>query len=85
MERLIKALDTFKDKKVIVIGDVMLDQYIYGSTERISPEAPVPVVKFNRQENVPGGAGNAAKNLAVLGAKVLVTGLVGDDENGKIM
>jgi len=85
MERLIKALDTFKDKKVMVIGDIMLDQYLYGSTERISPEAPVPVIKFKRQDNVPGGAGNAAKNLISLGAQVYLVGLVGNDQNRELL
>lgn len=69
----------------MVIGDVMLDTYLYGSTTRISPEAPVPVVDIARQEHCPGGAANVAMNLRALGAKVTLCGLVGDDNEGRIL
>jgi len=78
-ENIIQALDSFKNKKVLVIGDIILDQYIYGDVSRISPEAPVQVLKFEKEKNIPGGAGNTANNLAALGAKVLITGVVGGD------
>ena len=67
-------------KKIIVIGDVMLDRYWHGDTSRISPEAPVPVVRIEDSEARPGGAGNVALNLAALGVDVSLFGLVGEDE-----
>ena len=68
------------DKKIIVVGDVMLDRYWHGDTSRISPEAPVPVVRIEDSEARPGGAGNVALNLAALGIDVSLFGLVGEDE-----
>ena len=67
---------------VLVIGDVMLDHFIIGSVERISPEAPVPVVRFGREEYRLGGAANVAANLRALGARVEIIGLTGDDAEG---
>ena len=72
----------FSAASVLVIGDVMLDRNWQGDTQRISPEAPVPVVNISRQEARAGGAANVAMNLAALGAKVALCGLVGDDEAG---
>ena len=83
MEKTIKCIEEFNTKKIMVIGDIMLDSCFKGTTTRVSPEAPVPVVKFVREENVPGGAGNCANNLATLGAKVFLVGLVGKDEHSK--
>jgi D-glycero-beta-D-manno-heptose-7-phosphate kinase len=68
--------------RVLVVGDVMLDRYWYGEVERISPEAPVPVVKVDRTEERPGGAANVALNAAALGAKVTLLSVVGADEAG---
>lgn len=73
----------FKDVTVAVIGDVMLDRYVYGDVERISPEAPVPVVKVSKQNVSLGGAGNTAINLATLGAKCICIGRLGDDRTGE--
>ena len=70
-------------KKVVVVGDVMLDRYWQGDTSRISPEAPVPVVRIEDSEVRPGGAGNVALNLAALGTKVSLFGLIGEDESGE--
>lgn len=67
--------------KIAVIGDVMLDQYFYGTVNRISPEAPVPVVKINQIKSVLGGAANVAANLAKLGCKTYIGGVTGNDEN----
>jgi D-beta-D-heptose 7-phosphate kinase / D-beta-D-heptose 1-phosphate adenosyltransferase len=78
-------LPDFRAASVLVVGDIMLDQYWYGVTNRISPEAPVPVVKVENSEFRPGGAGNVALNLAELGAKVTLMGLVGDDEAAKTL
>jgi D-glycero-beta-D-manno-heptose-7-phosphate kinase len=68
--------------RVLVVGDVMLDRYWYGEVERISPEAPVPVVRVERTEERPGGAANVALNAAALGAKVTLLSVVGNDEAG---
>jgi D-beta-D-heptose 7-phosphate kinase/D-beta-D-heptose 1-phosphate adenosyltransferase len=73
----------FKDKSILVVGDLMLDQYVRGSVSRISPEAPVPVVRVTQESFIPGGAGNVADNLASLGARVSVVGVLGDDEAGR--
>jgi len=68
--------------RLLVVGDVMLDRYWYGEVSRISPEAPVPVVKFARAEEVPGGAANVARNATALGAQVTLLSVVGEDEAG---
>ena len=78
-------LPRFDKARVLVVGDVMLDRYWHGGTSRISPEAPVPVVKVSGIEDSPGGAANVALNLAALGAAASVAGLIGDDENGRIL
>lgn len=71
----------FKDLKIAVIGDVMLDRYLHGVVSRISPEAPVPIVHIKNTREVLGGASNVAANLAGLGCKVYMGGVVGDDSN----
>ena len=72
----------FSKVRILVAGDLMLDQYWFGPTSRISPEAPVPVVKVTRTTARAGGAANVATNLAGLGALTTVAGVVGDDPNG---
>ena len=72
----------FQNARLLVIGDVMLDRYWHGSASRVSPEAPVPVVKVANREDRPGGAGNVALNIAALGSAVRLVGVVGDDEAG---
>jgi len=72
----------FKGKRVLVLGDIMLDRYIWGDVSRISPEAPVPVVEVRRSSSCLGGAGNVAQNLESLGLAALLVGVVGDDEEG---
>ncbi len=67
---------------VLVIGDVMLDVFAYGQAERISPEAPVPVMRLERETWMPGGAGNVARNIAALGGRAILVGLVGEDASG---
>jgi D-glycero-beta-D-manno-heptose-7-phosphate kinase len=76
---------SFSSVKIGVVGDVMLDTYWWGNVERISPEAPVPVVTVNRKEYRIGGAGNVALNLASLGTPVSVFSVIGDDEDGQIL
>ena len=66
--------------RVLVVGDVMLDRYWYGAVDRISPEAPVPVVRVTREEERGGGAANVAGNIAALGAQAALLAVVGDDE-----
>jgi rfaE bifunctional protein kinase chain/domain len=74
----------FHNKKVMVIGDLLLDQFIWGSVSRISPEAPVPVLLVNKQDSyMPGGGCNVANNLAELGAEVYLVGVVGEDYKGE--
>ena len=67
---------------MLCVGDVMLDDFVYGDVTRISPEAPAPVIAVQRNTIVIGGAGNVARNIAALGATCIFVGLVGDDEAG---
>ena len=73
----------FQDARLLVIGDVMLDRYWHGAATRVSPEAPVPVVRVGNREDRPGGAGNVALNIAALGSAARLVGIVGKDETGK--
>ena len=75
-----QLVERFASCPVLVFGDYMIDEYVYGTVERISPEAPVVVVKERERKRVPGGAGNVVRNLRSLGAPVLAVGLVGVDE-----
>ena len=75
--------EKFKNLKVLVVGDVMIDAYLFGKVDRISPEAPVPVVAVNKKENRLGGAANVALNIVSLGAKPILCSVVGDDMEGK--
>jgi rfaE bifunctional protein nucleotidyltransferase chain/domain len=74
-----RALPDFKSTTLLVLGDVMLDRCIRGEVRRISPEAPVPVVRIREKYEVPGGAGNVGNNLAKLGCRAVLLGIVGDD------
>lgn len=78
-------IPSFDQAKVLVVGDVMLDRYWVGDTDRVSPEAPVPVIKINHIENRLGGAANVACGLAALGVQVVLLGLVGDDAQAEIV
>src|SRR5208282_1400626 len=75
----------FKGRRLLVIGDVVLDRYIKGSVSRISPEAPVPIVLQEESFYTPGGAANVANNLSSLGADVTLVGKIGDDREGGIL
>ncbi|HNC51818.1 MAG TPA: D-glycero-beta-D-manno-heptose-7-phosphate kinase [Accumulibacter sp.] len=77
------ALPDLAAARLLIVGDVMLDRYWFGEVARISPEAPVPVVKVGRSEERPGGAANVARNVAALGARVALLSVVGDDEAGR--
>src|ERR1700756_1345762 len=78
-----KHLTDLADQTVLCVGDLMLDDFVYGEVSRISPEAPAPVIAVARQEAVVGGAGNVARNVASLGARCLFVGVIGDDDGGR--
>ena len=75
----------FDKKKILVIGDLMLDTYLWGHSERISPEAPVPIIQVNKVEHNLGGAANVALNLSSLGCEVYLIGIIGSDPEGEIL
>jgi len=83
LSEVIKIVDSFRNKKICIIGDLMLDKYIYGDVERISPEAPIPVVKISSQSFSPGGAGNVANNIASLEGLAFIVGIIGQDPSGE--
>lgn len=82
MQRIEDIIAGFSSKKILVIGDIMLDEYIWGRVERISPEAPVPVVEVIKRTAVPGGATNVVNNLASLGCQPVIAGVTGEDSAG---
>lgn len=79
MQELFQALQQLESKRILVLGDLMLDTYTRGEVSRISPEAPVPILRVTDEESLPGGAGNVALNLKALGAEVFLGGRVGKD------
>jgi D-beta-D-heptose 7-phosphate kinase/D-beta-D-heptose 1-phosphate adenosyltransferase len=81
----LKIIENFPEKKILVVGDFLLDQFIWGNVSRISPEAPIPVVEVIKESFMPGGAGNVANNLVTLGAKVFLSGVIGQDGYGGIL
>src|SRR5918992_1385131 len=80
-----KELVDLCGRTVLCIGDLMLDDFVYGEVTRISPEAPAPVIAVQRSESNIGGAGNVARNLASLGVRCIFVGVIGDDEAGRIL
>lgn len=82
---MLAAVESLKGHKVMIIGDLMLDHYLMGEVERISPEAPVPVVRVEKESFLLGGAGNVARNIADLGGLPLLVGTVGEDRNGAVV
>jgi rfaE bifunctional protein kinase chain/domain len=82
-EQLIACVANFADKRALVIGDVILDEYIYGRAERLSREAPIPVLEYTHRELIPGGAANPSANIANLGGQVLQIGVIGSDHFGE--
>jgi len=79
-----ESLDRFNGRKILIVGDVMLDRYLYGRVNRISPEAPVPVLDYEKTDHRLGGAANVALNILSMGGEVLLVGMVGNDEEGEI-
>ncbi len=81
-KRAAALLQAFKRRRILVVGDLMLDRFVYGSVSRISPEAPVPVVRVEKETSMPGGASNVACNIRSLGGQAAVAGLLGKDPSG---
>src|SRR5690625_5212186 len=79
-----ESLDRFNGRKILIVGDVMLDRYLYGRVNRLSPEAPVPVLDYEKTDHRLGGAANVALNILSMGGEVLLVGMVGNDEEGEI-
>jgi rfaE bifunctional protein kinase chain/domain len=84
-ERLLNVIRRFPERKVVVVGDLVADQFLYGEISRVSREAPVLILRHERTETTPGGAANCAANLAALGARVALVGVVGEDEAGSAL
>ena len=80
-----KHLSALAEQTVLCVGDLMLDEFVYGEVSRISPEAPTPVIAVKRTELMIGGAGNVARNLVSLGARCIFVGLIGDDDAGRTL
>lgn len=78
-----RILPDFSSLRIMVVGDVMIDRYLSGRVDRISPEAPVPVIRLEQEENRLGGAANVALNIAALGAEAIIVSVIGDDEHGR--
>src|SRR5262245_27803345 len=77
-----QKLEHIKSHSILVVGDLMLDRFIYGQVERISPEAPIPVLRFQREIAMLGGAGNVVRNLVSLGQKAEIVAITGNDPAG---
>ena len=80
-----EIISKFKKAKILVIGDLILDEYVWGKVSRISPEAPVPVVWVDKESFMPGGASNVANNIASLGGKAVLAGIIGKDARGRLL
>jgi D-beta-D-heptose 7-phosphate kinase/D-beta-D-heptose 1-phosphate adenosyltransferase len=85
LNRLYNIVSRFKDAKILVIGDIMLDRFIWGTVSRVSPEAPVPVVWQKSESCMLGAAANVANNICAHGAKAHISGIIGDDEEGRML
>src|SRR5438094_8320557 len=84
-ERLLSLVNGFGTRRVMVVGDIIADEFIYGEVARVSREAPVLILKYDATEMVGGGAGNAANNVAALGGRARLVGVVGADPEGRRM
>jgi len=82
-EKILDSLSQIKNNKVVIVGDLMLDKYQWGEVERISPEAPVPVVRIEKEDHYLGGAGNVARNIKYLGGNPYLIGICGQDQAGQ--
>ncbi len=84
-QELLSIVERFNEVKILIVGDIMVDEYIWGSVSRVSPEAPVPIVTVNNVSRLLGGAANVLNNVYSLSAKVTIAGVVGDDDLGKFV
>lgn len=84
-ERILELTTRARGRRIVVVGDIMLDRYLIGDTDRLSPEAPVPVLTVRETRSALGGAANVAANVAALGASCTLVGVVGDDTNGAVI
>src|SRR5829696_9697802 len=84
-ERLLQLLDSARGKRIAVIGDAMLDVYLSGDVDRVSPEAPVPVVRVRERRHALGGAANVAQNVVAIGARCDLVAIVGRDQAGQTL
>ena len=85
-KELLKILENFKGKRILVVGDIMWDKYVWGNVSRISPEAPVQIVNVKKENYIPGGAANTANNIAALQGDSYIVGVVGkDNANGLLL
>src|SRR5215213_7481602 len=84
-ERLVELLERARGKRIAVIGDAMLDVYLSGDVERISPEAPVPVVRVRERRHALGGAANVAQNVVAIGARCDLVATIGEDRGGEML
>src|SRR5882724_10204278 len=80
---LIAGVERLYRARILCIGDVMLDHYVYGQVDRVSPEAPIPVLRVERETHTPGGAGNVLRNLQALGAHTCFVSVIGNDTPGR--
>ncbi|MBT8003100.1 MAG: bifunctional heptose 7-phosphate kinase/heptose 1-phosphate adenyltransferase, partial [Rhodospirillales bacterium] len=80
---LVQLVENLSQARVLCVGDLMLDRFVHGSVDRISPEAPIPILQINNEISMPGGAGNVVRNLAALGANVRFITALGNDSAGK--
>src|SRR4051812_33472366 len=85
LKRVNELLEKGRKARLLVIGDLMLDQFVWGNVRRISPEAPVPVVEFDRESFMPGGAANVARNLTALDVPTELFGVVGRDDAARTL
>ena len=85
LKRLKRIISNFKGAKILIVGDLILDEFIWGTVSRISPEAPVPVVWAKRESFMPGGACNVANNIVSLGGRAYLSGVIGGDEKGAVL
>ncbi len=85
LKKIEKIISRFAKARILVLGDLILDEFVWGTVSRISPEAPVPVVWVNKESYMPGGSCNVANNIVSLGGKSLIVGVVGDDDKGVIL
>lgn len=84
-QKLFNVIDNYKDKNILVVGDIILDEYIWGKATRLSPEAPVPVLEVSKYSYILGGSANVAHNIAVLGGKTVLIGVAGNDMQSDLL